>query len=149
MKRLLNVSFFTLLVWSAIFPSCSKDSSLNGSPPPPQQTTDSLSGREFEFNDMTWKGILSWATNVMVETDRPDLFSNPFRALKVTIRLDTSSSWLTVFLDNGAYFGGSNFYYTIGGSDFFNTDFGRLYIFPVPANQSLTGKKVSVKVKFV
>lgn len=148
MKRLVNVSIFALLIWPAIFLSCSKGSSPDR-PPPPQQTTDTLSGREFEFNDLSWKRIPGWATNVMVEIERPDLFFNFFRALKVTIRLDTSSTWLNVFHDNGAYFGGSNFYYATGGSDFFNAVSGSLYIFPVPQDFSLNGRKVSVKVKFI
>jgi hypothetical protein len=147
MKRLMKGSFFILLMWSGLFLCCSKSSSPGGSPPP-QQTTDTLSGREFEFTDLTWKRIPSWAANVMVEIDRPDLFFNFSRALKVTIRLDTSSVWLNVFHDNGAYFGGSNFYYATGGSDFFNAVSGSLYIFPVPPDFSLNGRKVSVKVKF-
>lgn len=56
MKRLVNVSFFALVIWPAIFLSCSKDSSPDRPPPAAQQTLDTLSGREFEFNDLTWKG---------------------------------------------------------------------------------------------
>ena len=148
MKSFLKVSFFILPIWSAIFLSCSKDSSPGRLPPPPQ-TTDTLSGREFEFNDLTWKGIPGWGTNVMVDIDRPDLFFNFFRALKVTTRFDTSSVWLNVFQDNGSYLAGFNFYYTASGSDFFNALSGHLYIYPIPANSSLNGKKVSVKVKFL
>ena len=108
MKRLLTVSFFTLLMWSAIFISCSKRSSPDGSPTALQQTMDTLTGREFEFNNLTWKEIDSY---VMVEiANRPDLFFNPFRTLKVTIRLDTSAVWLNVYQDNGSYPAGLNFF---------------------------------------
>ena len=148
MKSFLKVSFFILPIWSAIVLSCSKDSSPGGSPPPPQ-TTDTLSGREFAFADLTWKGIPGWGTNVMVDIDRPDLFFNFFRALKVTILLDTSSTWLNVFHDNGAYLAGSNFYYAVWGSDFFNGVRGSIYIYPVPQDFSLNGRKVSIKVKFI
>ena len=148
MKTLLNLSFFILLIWFSIFLSCSKSSSLDGPPPAPQQTMDTLSGREFEFNDLTWKAIPSWIINVMVDIDRPDLFFNTVRALKVTLRLDTSSVWLNVFQDNGSYLAGFNFYYTTW-SDFFNAASGHLYIYPVPQNFSLNGGKVSVKVKFL
>ena len=149
MKRSLNVSSFILLAWFSIFISCSKNPTHNESPPAPIQFLDSLSGREFEFNDLTWKAIPSWVINVMVDIDRPDLFFNPVRALKVTIRLDTSSVWLNVFQDNGSYLAGFNFYYTTWGSDFFNAVSGHLYIYPVPQNSSLNGRKVSAKVKFI
>lgn len=149
MKRLVNVSFFALLIWPAIFLSCSKDSSPDGPPPAPQQTLDTLSGREFEFNDLTWKGIPGWGTNVMVDIDRPDLFFNLARPMKVAIRLDTSSVWLIVFLDYGSYPAGINFYYATGWTDFFNALGGHLYIYPVPPYFLLNGRKVSVKVKFI
>ncbi len=149
MKRFVNVSFFTLVIWPAIFLSCRKDSSLDGPAPAPQQTLDTLSGREFEFNDLTWKGIPGWGTNVMVDIDRPDLFFNLARPMKVAIRLDTSFVWLNVFQDYGYYLAGINFYYSIGWTDFFNAVGGHLYIYPVPQYFLLNGRKASVKVKFL
>ena len=149
MKTILNFNAFILFIGTIIFISCNKNSSPNGSPPAPKQTFDTLSGREFEFNDLTWKAIPSWVTNVMVDIDRPDLFFNPVRALKVTIRLDTSSVWQNVFQDNGSYLAGFNFYYSTWGSDFFNGASGHLYIYPLPQDFSLNGGKVSVKVKFL
>jgi hypothetical protein len=79
----------------------------------------------------------------MIDVDRPDLFSNSFRLLKITIRLDTSAVWLNVSLDQG-----SPFLYVFGGPDYF-TVVGRLYVFPNPANPSLKGTKASIRVKFI
>ena len=150
MKTKLKFSASLLFTGIILFLSCSKDSSPNGSPPAPIQYVDTLSGREFEFNDLTWRQIVSWGTNVIVDIDRPDLFYNPFREMRVTMKFDTSAIWLDVFRDSGSsYPAWPNFYYTTAGSDFFNTVQGRLYIFPIPANHSLNGTKVSVKVKFL
>ena len=74
----------------------------------------------------------------MVDIDRPDLFFNLARQMKVAIRLDTSS-----------YPAGINFYYATGWTDFFNALGGHLYIYPVPQYFLLNGRKVSVKVKFI
>ena len=150
MKRLLKVLSFILLSWFSIFISCSKNSTHNVSPPAPTQSLDTLSGREFEFNDLTWREIQSPGTNVIVDIGRPDLFFNKYRSLKVTIRLDTSAIWLDVFQDTGGgYPAAYKFLYTIGGSDIFWAFSGHLYIFPVPANYSLNGTKASIRVKFL
>ena len=149
MKTILKFSTCIFFIGLITFISCSKNYSNSGSPSTPLQPLDTLSGREFEFNDLTWRQIVSWGTNVIVEIDRPDLFFNPFREQRVTMRFDTSATWLDVFRDSGSYPAWPNFYYTIAGSDFFNTVSGRLYIYPFPANYSIKGTKVSIKVKFL
>jgi hypothetical protein len=150
MKAILKLSASLLFTGIILFLSCSKSASLNGPPPAPQQTMDTLSGREFQFNDLTWREIVSWGTNVIVDIDRPDLFFDPFRELKVKMRHDTSSVWLDVFPETGSYSypTGVNFFYAVG-SDFFYAAAGHLYIYPVPAIHSLIGRKVSIKVKFL
>ena len=149
MKTILKFSFYIFFIGVITFTSCSKNFSNNGSPPAPTQYLDTLSGREFEFNGLSWREILSWGTNVIIDIDRPDLFFNPFRELRVTMRFDTSATWLDVFRDSGSYPAWPNFYYTTAGSDFFNTVSGRIYVYPFPANLSLKGTKVSIKVKFL
>jgi hypothetical protein len=144
----MKFSFCIFFIGLITFISCGKNYSNNGSPPAPQQASDTLRGREFEFKDRTWREIVSWGTNVIVDIDRPDLFFDPYRILKVTMRFDTSSIWLDVFPETGSYLSGNNYYYSFG-SDFFYAVAGHLYIYPVPANHSLIGTKVSVKVKFL
>src|SRR5688572_48606 len=149
MKNSPKISSFIVLAWLAIFISCNKNPS-SIETPPPSPSLDTLRGREFEFNDLTWQEIHSPGPNVIVAIHRPDLFFNPFRSLEVTIRLDTSAIWLGVLRDTGSpYPAGFDFFYTIGGSDFFHADGGHLYIFPISGNHSLVGTKVSIKVKFI
>ena len=150
MKTILKFTACVLFTGVTILMSCTKKPSLTNSQPAPQPILDTLNGLEFEFNDLTWREIQSPGTNVIVDIGRPDLFFNPYRSLKVTIRLDTSAVWLDVFQDTGqGYPAAYKFLYTIGGSDIFWAFGGHLYIFPVPANYSLSGTKVSVRVKFL
>ena len=149
MKKLLKVSLFVLPAWFAIFMSCSRDSSLINSPPPPQPFLDTLTGREFEFNDLTWREFPSSGPDIIIEIrNRPDLFYYYFRLLKVTIRLDTSAVWMDVFQYTGAYNAGPTFYHTMG-SDFFYASQWSLYIFSFPVIPSLKGTKVAVRIKFI
>lgn len=149
MKTVLKFISYALFAGIVIFISCSKNSSNREAPPAPQAFLDTLTGREFEFNDLIWREIAGLGTSVMVEVDRPDLFSNSFRVLKIKIRLDTSAIWLDVPHSPGyPYPGGFNFFYFYGGDDFFTVN-GRLYIFPNPANPSLKGTKASIRVKFI
>jgi hypothetical protein len=149
MKTVLKFTAYVLFIGTVLFMSCSKNSSNREPPPAPQPFSDTLTGREFEFNDLTWRELAGLG-NVIVEIDRPDLFFNPFRVLKITIRLDGSAVWLDVPHDQGSpYPAGFNFFYSIGGSDYFFTVNGRLYILPYPANLSLKGTKVFIRVKFI
>jgi hypothetical protein len=148
MKTVLKFISYALVAGIVIFISCGKNLSDRGAPPAPQPA-DTLSGREFEFNDLTWRETPEWTGNVLVDiTDRPDLFFNPYRTLKASIKLDTSAVWLNVLQDTGyPYLAGSNFYYGFFGISYYV--FGRFYIFPFPANLPLKGTKVSVRVKFI
>ena len=149
MKKLLKVSSFILPAWFALLISCGKDSSLINSPPPPQLFLDSLRGREFVFNDLIWAQNPFGGGDVMVRiSDRPDLFSYPFRTMNVSIRLDTSAIWL----DTPEF---SLYFFPIAGFSFFYSleeTYGGIFsldIFPYPAIPSLKGRKVSVRIKFI
>jgi len=150
MKNLPKISSFIVLVWLAVFISCNKNPSSIVSPSSVSQTLNTLRGREFEFNDLTWQVIHSPGPNVIVAIYRPDLFFNPFSSLEVRIRFDTSAIWLGVLRDTGSpYPAGFDFFYTTGGSDFFHADSGHLYIFPISGNPLFAGIRVSVRVRFI
>jgi len=115
-------------------------------PPPPALTrADTLSGREFFFNNLIWvegyDDVVETNTLSLRIDNRADLFSSSTRKLEVSFRIDSSSVWI---------YPGTSYHYASG--DFFhytNLFRGYLVILTNYLDLDLIGKKSTVRVKFL
>ena len=106
-----------------------------------QSLIDTLRGREFIF-DVKWResedgtGCFIWIDS------RPDLFSDPARAMEVTMRFDTSLIWQEVVRMTSTSYASTHIY-------LFSIYFGALYVFPRGSVLSLVGSRAFIRVKFL
>ena len=103
MNRSNTIIICLLTIISSIIISCTKEpesisQSILSSPNPPIGTVpnnnpvDSLTGREFTFNDLSWT---SDSMYVFCIINRPDLFYLPERSLDVSISIN-DSQWMKI-----------------------------------------------------
>ena len=142
----LFATIWMLTLTLLLFISCSKNDPVinyNILPPPTPPIHDSLSGREFIFNDLTWG---SWGNQVVViEVPNSHLFLNK----PIEVYIDSSFSWKYVpFYTVEFGFGTPIPFPPNNGFIHDNEYFNSLFLFAIGANKNqLLGTKVSVKVK--
>jgi hypothetical protein len=159
MKPVLKFTACILLIGIIIFASCSKDSpvnntSYNNPPPPPSPRNpqqplppfppvyDSLSGREFLYNNLVWE---TWGgPYVVVEIPKSHLFLN--RGIEVFI--DSASTWINAPFYTVEFGLGGLPIPQNNGYIYDNNYFDSVFIFAIHPNyRHLIGTEVSVKVK--
>jgi hypothetical protein len=105
MKNIYSISI-CLLTAVSVLVSCSKEPVITPpspliftNPPPPvgsssnSYTADSLTGREFVFNELSWT---SDSVGTVCIINRPDLFYSYYRPVVVTITVD-GVQWMNVY----------------------------------------------------
>jgi hypothetical protein len=108
--------------------------------PPFPAVHDNLSGREYKFNDLIWKG--DW--DVYVDVPNSVVFMN--RGIKVSI--DSSATEIEVPFYTMEYLKGAFPYPVNKGYVYDNNWFTNLFVFAIGStNRQLIGTKVSIKVK--
>jgi hypothetical protein len=162
MKPLPQTVLYFLLLSLMFITSCKKDSVVGASsppilpaPPPPTSPPpqapglplpplaaihDYLSGSEFTFDDLIWKG--DWA--VYVEVPNSNIFMN--RGIEVSIK--SAGTDIEVPFYTFEYPDGTFSYPVNKGYVYDNNWFDDLFVFAIHSgNKQLIGTKVSVKVK--
>jgi hypothetical protein len=147
MKQILNLITTTLFIATTALISCSKNPDTyptSSSSPPPPTIIDTLSGKEFNFSNLTWDYWLDDFDELYVSIEnRPDLF-NRDRTVEVSVKSITDSVWISAQKYNA----------TISPEYVYSIYLGRLYVFPYPyiypwsGNTQLAGSLVSLKVRF-
>ncbi len=141
-KQILSIALANFIMFSM---SCKKtELGINtGISTPPPAITDTLSGKEFSFSDLTWYYWLDDFDELYVSIEtRPDLFSHD-RAVEVSVKSITDSAWIAAQKNPPI---SSGYVYSIY--------LGGLYVLPYPyifrssGNTQLDGSKVSLKVRF-
>ena len=150
MKKNLRNEMILITFAIFLFASCTKDMetlpNVITPPPPPALTrADTLSGREFFFNNLIW--VEGYDAEIETNTlsiridNRADLFNSSTGKLEVSFRYDSSSVWI--------YPGTS---YHNASSDFIhytNLFRGHLVILTHNLDPGLIGKKSTIRVKFL
>jgi len=107
---------------------------------------DSLTGREFIFNELVWAYDVDGGGNLYIGVEnRPELFSNNNRSVEVSVKPDSSNTWTTI--EKFQYPNSSEYVYSIYSNSLFL--FHNPHIFPWSADTHLAVKVFSVKVKFL
>ena len=133
--------------------SCQKEKLLDSprntvlSSPPLLFPQDTLKGREFIFENLSWvhagPGAIGEEEIWIGVENRPDLFSNPQRQMEVAVKFDTSTVWLNIPKWNGTLVPSSiGFVHLIMYASSF-------YVESHPMNFRLQGRKASLKIKFL
>lgn len=149
MKKIIQYSVFISLTACVSFVACKKEEHASpfGVTSPPAKPTETLSGKEFIFEDLPW--ILAGPGAVADEEiwigveNRPDLFNNNLRSMEVSIKFDTSSAWINVPRWNWPVVPANPGYLYI---IMYNSSF---YVESYPLNSQLIGRKASLKIKFL
>ena len=152
MKPRLKYSVLVLLIAAGLFLSCSKaeiPSPIRLPPPPPPPP--SLSGQEFQFDDLTWlfyDGNIDMGVNdIYLKTPpRADLFPwfmyRTYMNAEVLLKFDTASNWVQVK--------SLNLYSpAIPVQYMYWINLSSLFINMLPLNHQLIGRKATIKVKFL
>lgn len=152
MKQIIQYSVLILLTGCVGFVGCKKEEfttpfGVTSPPSPPSTPTDTLSGKEFLFEDLQWVhagpgGVAEEEIWIAVE-NRPELFNNPSRQMEVSIKFDTSSAWINVPRWNWPVVPANPGYLYI---IMYNSSF---YVESYPLNFQLIGRKASLKIKFL
>lgn len=147
MKPIPKFTIFFILL--AIFTSCNKDKDYvyiapPPPPPPPPAITDTLSGHEFIFDNLTWVAAYEEFMDIdetfVTTPPRPDLFSS-FRRKEVSFKFDSSSQWI---------YPQDNYYYSPGGYYYwYYTTSSSVRILSNNLLPDLAGRKATVRVKFL
>jgi hypothetical protein len=147
MRKQVHHLIFLLLI-SIFLLSCSKDRGAVPAPilPPlaPSVKPDTLSGREFMFDDLIWTegydddGIENYATFITT-ADRPDLFNSQTRKFEVSFKFDSTSVWIVP--QSNYYYAPNGYYYW-----YYHTKL-KLRILTNNLTRDLVGKKASVRIK--
>ena len=119
--------------------SCKKEILPAVAPPP---VVNPLSGKEFVFDDLTWKfynsGFPDWNEIYLLIPSTPTLNQSTMARGELFLKYDTSGIWLPVVRQAEAK-PNQHLY-------FFNAE--NLIVEVYPLNYQLPGRKASVKVKF-
>jgi len=140
-----------ILLTSIALASCKKENDVTPAVIPPQinlstSPQDSLTGREFIFNELVWAYDVDGGGNLYIGIEnRPELFSNSNRSVEVSVKPDSSNTWTTI--EKFQYPNSSEYVYSIYSNSLFL--FHNPHIFPWSADTHLAGKVFSVKVKFL
>ena len=138
MKRII----IFLIPLTILFISCIKNEGLNSLPnypvsPAVNMTPDSLRGREFLFDSLTW--IDNDFGYPVFYLEDSHLFQLG-RHISVAIKHDTSSIWEQANIYNGGP-GSLGYLYRVSA--------GVLAVWPNPAQPELLGKRFSLNVRFL
>ena len=150
MKTVITHYICPLFFGMIIFTSCIKKNESYNRPAyslPPVNVVDTLTGKEFRFDSLIWAYDDNVDNVVININNRPDLFRYP-RSIDVFLMPDSSSGWVYVrriTTELPSYYG---FLYGIVNGPLYGINNYSFGIFPRPADVSLEGKIVSVKVKF-
>jgi len=114
---------------------------------PPVYYQDSLTGKEFIFNNLEWThagpGAIAEEEIWIGVGNRPDLFRDPQRPLEVSVKFDTSSVWLNIPKWDGTITPSSiGFVHLIMYQNSF-------YVESYPMNFLLVDRKATLKIKFL
>jgi hypothetical protein len=163
MKPILKFAAFVLMTINFVFIACEKEEPLTpiitSLPPPPPLPTpppqsplppfpplhDSLSDREFLYNNLTWQ---TWG-NPYVEIEIPDSHLFLIRGIEVSLSTDSFLPWINVPFYTVEFGLGSPLPFPVNnGYVYDNNNFDSVFLFAiVPNNNQLVGTTVSVKIK--
>jgi hypothetical protein len=164
MKQLLKFAVFLFLSGVLTFISCKKEipvSAVVTQPPPPPPPPyhppgslrpplppfppvhDSLSGREFLYDNLVWD---TWG-GPYLEVEIPD--SHLFLNRGIEVFIDSSPVWVNVPFYTVEYGYETVFQFPVNnGYVYDNNNFDSVFLFAIAANKNqLIGKKVSVRIK--
>jgi hypothetical protein len=162
MKPILKFAVFFFLSGMLTLISCKKEtpvSTVVTQPPPPPPPPppgslrpplppfppvhDSLSGREFLYNNLVWE---TWG-DPYIEVEIPD--SHLFLNRGIEVFIDSSLTWVNVPFYTVEYGYETVFQFPVNkGYLYDNNYFDSVFLFAIAANKNqLIGKKVSVRVK--
>lgn len=148
MKKILQYSVFVALTACVSFIACKKEEHITRYvwPPVPRLSPvqDSLSGREFIFNDLAWQ---SWGNSIVaLEVPGTNSFLLP-RNIEVSI--DSASTWLNVpFYAVEFGMGAPVPYPSNNGYIYDNNYFNDVFLFAIGStNSQLVGTTSSVKIR--
>jgi len=150
MKPILKFAAFVLMTINFVFIACEKEKPLTPiitslPPPPPTPLPQSLSGREFLYNNLTWQ---TWG-NPYVEIEIPDSHLFLIRGIEVSLSTDSFLPWINVPFYTVEFGLGSPLPFPVNnGYVYDNNNFDSVFLFAiVPNNNQLVGTTVSVKIK--
>src|SRR5436189_1540713 len=154
MKMRLHLLSYIIILFIAIT-SCHKgNENKNGydytAPPPPSRPSnlptiviDSLSGRTFQFDSLTWNTVhdegMERDFTLVTTPPRPGLFSI-YRQFEVSLKLENSTDWY--YAQRSPIYAPNDFYY------WYYSNLTTLRILTNNETPDLVGKKVTVRVKF-
>lgn len=142
----LNVTISILLIIITTLLSCSKKSAEAsfGTSSTPPTITDTLTGKEFTFSDLTWNYWIDNYNELHISIqNRPDLFTLD-RIDELFVKSVSDTAWIKAEKTNPYLSVGYNYFIYVRG----------LYVFPYPyiqpwsANNQLAGTKASIKFRF-
>jgi hypothetical protein len=132
-----------------LFLSCNKEKVDNyrytQNPPPPQPPiTDTLSGKEFVFDSLTWvsdyEDFMDIGETFVTTPERPDLF-NSFGKKEVSFKFNNASTW--IYAQDYYYYSPNQSYY------WYYSTRSHLRILSNNLNSALIGQQVTVRIKFL
>jgi hypothetical protein len=154
MKMRLQLLSYAIILF-IIVTSCHKElENKNGygytAPPPPPRTSnlppiiiDSLSGRTFQFDSLTWNTVYDEGMErdftLVTTPPRPDLFSIN-RQFEVYLKIENSTDWF--YAQRTYVYSPNDFYY------WYYSNLTTLRILTNNETPDLVGKKVTVRIKF-
>jgi len=149
MKKVIQYSTLIILTGFVSFTSCKKGYISHTIQPPhtPATAIDTLKGKEFIFSDLKWTlagpGAVAEEEIWISLGKRPDLFNGAFRPMEVSIKLNTSTEWISApnFYLPGVT-SNRGYVYVI----MYNTEF---YVNSYPINFQLLGRTASLRIKFL
>lgn len=137
MKQLFKIFLYTFSLSIIFFSSCTKNKEVVSNPPPIVDATVVIfNGPEIIFNDLVWEwdsvGEWEW---IYVHTTPDDVFRNPKSQFEISVKLDTSATWIKLT-------GTEKFKYSR------NTNYANLTVYmEKPLDYNFIGRKVSIKIK--
>ena len=127
-------SLILLFVITIIFTSCEKDDKGKSTAPP----EPNLSGQEFIFNNLFWND--NDMGNSICYVNDPNLFK-PSRQIAVAVKRDTATVWVPVVNARENPQATGYLYYV--------SNQGIINVWPNPADATLIGTRVSLRVRFL
>jgi hypothetical protein len=142
-NQILALGMISILIWSCAKEKQIATNSNSGQP----QIPSPLSGKEFLFENLTWQIYGSAGSgfdeSYLQTAARPDLFPDitwPLNAI-IFIKVDTSNNWIEVKHHQ-------HYDFSIPLQYVYDIYSNKLTILVWPSNESLTGKKATIKTKF-
>ncbi|TMI86640.1 MAG: hypothetical protein E6H08_20585, partial [Bacteroidetes bacterium] len=104
MKSIVNLSVLVFLICMMLLISCKKEKAYSTNLSAARQDSllstspqDSLTGREFIFNELVWAYDVDGGGNLYIGVEnRPELFGNNNRSVEVSVKPDSSNTWTTI-----------------------------------------------------